>query len=350
MAVFFVSLHTEKKTVLQKLRMVDWIGGFVFIASLTATLVTISSGGVDHAWSSWRTLVPLIIGLIGTALSLVYERYFASNLFLQRSLFPNLSAIATYMSALFQGLILFVSLYYVAFYFSAAKLASPLDTGVKLLPALAFVLPGSIVVSALITRLGKYRWAIWIGWAITTLGCGLLILLDEHTSKAVYSTALSVLGLGLGMILSSVNFATQASVIDTADSGRAAAMYAFMRTLGMTLGVALGGTIFQNFMSRKLRALELPEAIAKNAEAYIEVLLEMPENGTMRINVLKAYAHGFRSVFVAMLIISVIALLATREIKHFSMDRILESKFSLDEKKIVSEKEGLNGKKSFLGK
>ena len=152
MAVFFVSLHTEKKTVLQKLRMVDWIGGFVFIASLTATLVAISSGGVDHAWSSWRTLVPLIIGLIGTALSLVYERYFASNPFLQRSLFPNLSAIATYLSALFQGLILFVSLYYVAFYFSAAKLASPLDTGVKLLPALAFVLQGSIIVSALITR------------------------------------------------------------------------------------------------------------------------------------------------------------------------------------------------------
>ena len=152
------------------------------------------------------------------------------------------------------------------------------------------------------------------------------------------------------MILSSVNFATQASVIDTADSGRAAAMYAFMRTLGMTLGVALGGTIFQNFMSRKLRALELPEAIAKNAEAYIEVLLEMPENGAMRINVLKAYAHGFRSVFVAMTIISVVALLATREIKHFSMDRILESKFSLDEKKSASEKEGLNGKQSFLGR
>jgi MFS family permease len=350
MAFFFVNLHTEKKTIMQKLGMVDWAGGFVFITSLTATLVAISSGGVDHPWSSWRVLVPLLIGIIGTILSLAYERYTATNPFLQRNLFPNLSAIATHMSALFQGSILFTTLYYVSFYFSAAKLASPLNAGAKLLAVAALVLPGSIVVSALITRLGTYRWAIWIGWTVTTLGCGLLILLDEHTSSAVYSTALSVLGLGLGMILSSVNFATQASVVDTADSGRAAGMYAFMRTLGMTLGVALGGTIFQNLMKQKLRDLGLPEAIAMNAEAYVQFLREMPVDDPTRVGVLKAYASGFRGVFVAETVIAVVALVGTGLVRHFSMDRILESKFRIEkgtEKTGVME--GEEARKSFRG-
>lgn len=279
MAIFFVNLHTERKTVLKKIRLVDWIGGFVFISSLTTFLVAISSGGVDHACNSWRTVLPLITGLAGILLSLAWERFYAKNPFLQRSPFPNLSAIATYLSVLFQGFILFMALYYMSFYFTAATLASPFDTGVKLLPAVVLVLPGSVIVSILITRLGCYRCATWIGWAITTIGYGLPILLDEHTSSAVHCTALSVLGLGLGMILSSVNFATQASVVNDTDSGCAVALYAFIHTLGMTLGVAIGGTIFQNLMKQKLRGLGLDEAIAKNAEGFVkETLRSLPTN------------------------------------------------------------------------
>ena len=132
------------------------------------------------------------------------------------------------------------------------------------------------------------------------------------------------------MILSSVNFATQASVVNNADSGRAAAMYAFMRTLGMTLGVAIGGTIFQNLMKQKLRELGLAEAIAENAEAFVEeTLRHLPADDPVLINALKAYTYGFRGVFVGMTAIAGFALLASFAIKHFSMDKILVSKFSL---------------------
>lgn len=333
MALFFVNLHSERKSFLEKLRLVDWTGGFLFIASLTAFLVAISSGGVDHPWSSWRTILPLILGLFGILLALGWERYNAHNPFLYHSLFPNLSAIATYLSAVFQGFILFMTLYYSTFYFTTAKLASPVAAGVKLLPATVFVLPGSVVISSLITRFGRYRWAIWIGWSITLLGCGLLTLLNEHTSTAISSTALSILGLGLGMILSSVNFATQASIVHTADSGRAAAMYAFMRTLGMTLGVAVGGTIFQNLMAEKLRALGLDSSIAVNAEGFVRATLShLPPDAPLRVAALKAYAHGFRGVFIGETAISGFALLASLAVRHYSMDRILESKFSLDKK------------------
>lgn len=337
MSFFFVKLQTERKSLLEKLRLVDWTGGFIFIASLTAALVAISSGGIDHPWDSWRTIVPLAVGIVGTLVSLVWERYFAKNPFLRHSLFPNLSAIATHVSAFFQGLMLFTALYYLSFYFTAAKLATPISSGVKLLPAVIFVLPGSVVVSALITRFGTYRWAIWIGWALTTLGCGLLILLNEHTGIAVSTTVLSVLGLGLGMILSSVNFATQASVTNDSDSGRAAAMYAFMRTLGMTVGVALGGTIFQNLMKQRLRQVGLDEAIATHAEGFVEkVLRNLNPEDPLRARALSAYVYGFRGIFIAMTAISAVALVGTACIRHFSMDRILESKFSLEKSEQVT--------------
>ncbi len=334
MAFFFVKLHTERKSLLEKIRMVDWFGGFLFTASVTALLIAVTGGGVHHPWGSWRTIVPLIAGAVGFVLSIVYEVRFAKHPFVQRQLFPNISAIVSYVCALFQGFLLYISLYYISFYFSAAKLSSPFNTGLKLLPVVVLTVPSNIVCSALITRLGIYRWAIWLGYAITTIACGLMIRFDEQTSTPTWASVLCVLGLGLGMSLSSVSFATQASVVDTRDSGRAAAMYAFMRSLGMTFGVALGGTIFQNLMKRSLRELGLDEKIATIAEGFVgDTLQRLPANDPLVVNTLKAYAYGFKGVFVTMTSIAGGALLVSGLVKHYSMDKLLDSRFKLEKER-----------------
>jgi hypothetical protein len=115
---------------------------------------------------------------------------------------------------------------------------SPTKSGVDLFPALVFLLPGSIIVSVLTTKLGKYRWAIWTGWCITTIGCALLTLLNEHSSVAVDASILAVFGVGSGMVLSGVNFGTQA-ISRIEDCAMTASMYGFFRSLGMPIGVAV---------------------------------------------------------------------------------------------------------------
>jgi hypothetical protein len=120
----------------------------------------------------------------------------------------------------------------------AVRAASPTRSGVDLMPALVFILPGSIVVSALTTRLGRFRWAIWTGWTITLVGAGMVYLLDLNTAMGVRATTLGVFGLGSGMVLSSVNYGIQ-SISKVEDSAMAASMYGFMRSLGMPIGVAV---------------------------------------------------------------------------------------------------------------
>lgn len=181
----------------------------------------------------------------------------------------------------------------------------------------------------LISRLGRFRWAIWAGWLVSTVGAGLFILLDEDTKKIVWVVALIIFGLGSGMILSSVNFGLQA-IVRTEDCGRAASMYAFMRTLGMTLGVAIGGTVFQNLMSQKLGELSLPTEIAKDSEGYVAILRTLAASDPMRTGVLQAYVHGFNGVFEVLTGIGAIGLVASLFIKHYSMDKILESSYSLE--------------------
>lgn len=214
------------------------------------------------------------------------------------------------------------------FYFMAVKFKSPIAAGLGILPFMCAFLPGSAIVSQLITRLGRFRWAIWAGWVMATLGAGLLILIDQNTKTAVWAGVQVVFGLGSGMVLSSVNFGIQA-IVRTEDCGRAASMYAFMRTLGMTIGVAVGGTVFQNLMAHKLGELSLPVEVAKNAEAYIAILKTLAVTDPIRNGILQAYVQGFKGVFEVLTGISGVGLLASLLIKHHDMNKILKSSYRL---------------------
>jgi MFS family permease len=205
--------------------------------------------------------------------------------------------------------------------------SSPTKAGVDLFPAAFLLVPGSIVVSALTTRLGRFRWALWGGWVTTTLGAGLMLLLDLHTSLAVLAIALAVFGIGSGMIVTSVNVAVQA-ISKPEDSAMSASMYGFMRSLGMPLGVAISGTVFQNAMSGKLAEYGLPGAIAHDSERYIYILRAMSLDDPQRTLVLESYMQGFRAVFYLMMGVAASAFVASLFVGSFDMNKKLESHFS----------------------
>jgi MFS family permease len=328
---FFVRFHTDRTSLREKLLRVDWIGGSLFIGGLTSFLMGLSWGGVQFPWSSFRTIVPLAVGAFGVLLSLVWERFGAKQPFLRRSLFHSWSAIAAYVCAFCQGLVLFLALYYGPFYFMAVHFSTAVQSGINLFPVTCFLLPGSAVVSILITRLGRFRWALYLGWTITTLGAGLAILFGvrgENLETAEWVGIYVVFGLGNGIVLTSVNFAVQ-SIAQPGDAARAACMYAFFRTLGMTMGVAVGGTVFENLMADKLAQLHQPTSIARHAESFINELKQLPKNSPARHDIMNAYSYGFEGVFLVMTCISAIGLLSTLAIRKHSMDKILDSKHKI---------------------
>ena len=134
--------------------------------------------------------------------------------------------------------------------------------------------PGSAVVLVLISRLGRFRWALYLGWTVMTFISGLGILMAvraENIKTAEWVGIFIVFGLVNGIVLTTVNFAIQ-SIARTKDCALAASIYAFFRTLGMTICVAVGGTVFENMMSDKLAQLSLPTDIARQAKCFIAKL------------------------------------------------------------------------------
>jgi predicted membrane channel-forming protein YqfA (hemolysin III family) len=108
-----LTLKPRTSSLKEKLARVDWTGGFFFISSCTAFLIAISWGGTQEPWSSWRTLVPLLLGILGIIGTLVWEGYGAKEPFLKRSLFEGVSSYAAYFGAMVQGLL--VSDFHISF-------------------------------------------------------------------------------------------------------------------------------------------------------------------------------------------------------------------------------------------
>ena len=109
------------------------------------------------------------------------------------------------------------------------------------------------------TKPGRFHWAVWLGWEVTTAGTGLLILLDAQLWTYAWILMFIVVGLGHGFILM---FSIRA-ILDTHNVAYAAAMYTFTRTFSMYIGSA----VFQNQLKKHLANLELLITVATGFNA-----------------------------------------------------------------------------------
>ncbi|KAH8655542.1 major facilitator superfamily transporter [Xylariales sp. PMI_506] len=315
-----VSLKPKSATIGDKMRRVDWLGSLFFILSTTLFLVAISWGGVRYSWYSTATLVPLLVGTVGLLWTVIYETFLAGCPFLHLELFCNTSAVATYICGILQGLLIQGQLYYIAFFFESVMSFTPVYTGLAILAISITLVPGSIVTGILVTRTKNYRYPIWAGWIFTTIASGLTILWGIDTPRYLWVISHMLLGFGHGMILNAQSSAAQA-MCQPGEEGHAAAMYGFLRQFGMALGVGVGGSAFQNTMSLKLKWEGLSSDIAKQSESFVAQLLQLPADGSMKIQILDAYAFGFRGVFSVFVGIAGLGLLFSLLIKRVDMDR-----------------------------
>ncbi|EED12228.1 efflux pump antibiotic resistance protein, putative [Talaromyces stipitatus ATCC 10500] len=305
-------LKTKKTSVMEKLARIDWIGGFLFISSMTIFLMAVTWGGVDHAWASTATLVPLLLGIAGTVVSLLWEKWGAAQPFIRLAISSNRSALAGYFCAITQGL----ALYYIALYFTSVKGFSPVHTGVCLITVSSILMPIGVIVSLIITHTGHVRWALWSGWVFMILSSGLLILLDESIATWRWVLILMTIGIAHGLLIQALIFVPQALAKET-DESYAAIMYTFVRTFGQTFGVAIGGTMFQNRLKQHLASAGLNVAIGTDAEQYVNVLNTMTDQ-TLRDKILAAYAASFRNTLELVLALTVLSALISLLIKKFT--------------------------------
>jgi len=95
----------QQASLMQKITMVDWVGGTLFNCSMATFLLGLTWGGVQYAWSTYQTLLPMFLGITGGVVTIVWEWYYAKNPFIRLKTFANQSVAGVYICAIVQGMI-----------------------------------------------------------------------------------------------------------------------------------------------------------------------------------------------------------------------------------------------------
>ncbi|MCJ1413683.1 hypothetical protein MMC32_000007 [Xylographa parallela] len=328
MIPLFLRLTSVSGDLKNKLRRVDWFGSIIFISSLTGFLIPLTWGGIEYPWSSWHTLVPLCVGGMGLLCFVLYEDLVASEPMFRLGLFSNRTGVLSYLCTSLQGIMIWSILFYLPLYYEGVKGFSPIMAGVALFPQTFTTGPAAIVAGVLITSTGRYRWSLWLGWSLTVLGMGLLAILDVNTSTVSWIFLNIVSGLGLGILWPACSFGAQAAA-SNADLPFAAAMFAFFRVLGQTIGVAIGGLIFQNELQAQL--LTYPSlaadasALSKDSSALVQLLKAMPEDSIEKAEIITCFVKALRTLWIALTAISALGLFCSFFIKGLTLDRDLDT-------------------------
>lgn len=208
-------------------------------------------------------------------------------------------------------------------YYQGVKFYSPVISATACLPETLTVAPSGLVVGIIAAKTGHYRWSIWIGWALTTLGAGLLLLLEPETSTVAWIFLNIPIGIGTGMLFPAMALSIQAAS-EPAHNGEAAAFFSFMRTFGQAVGVAVSGVIFQNVFRRKLLALPrfafVADKFSKEATIVVEIIKAM-EPSPQRSELVDAYNSSLKAIYVSMIAFAGFCLVLSASIKGYSLQQ-----------------------------
>lgn len=208
-------------------------------------------------------------------------------------------------------------------YYQGVKLYSPITSAVAVLPETLTVAPAAVAVGIAASITGRYRWALWSGWAIATLGSGLLYLLDRHTSVPQWIFLNIPIGIGTGMVFPAATLAIQAACPPKLNAD-AAAFFSFLRTFGQSIGVAVSGTIFQNAFRDKLNDLPAYAAraseLSREATMVVGVIKGMPD-GQPKEELMDAYNEALKILWIALTAIAGASLLLSFTVRGYTLQQ-----------------------------
>ena len=220
---------------------VDVAGIATLTPGLVAVLLATSWGGTTYAWSS-----SVILGLYAAGALLlaafVYAESRAAEPILPLRLFRNSIVALANIAAFGVAMVMFGAIIYIPVFAQGVVGVNATNSGLILLPLMLGLIVCGILAGQLITRTGRYKEIMLAGVALMAAGVWLLTRLTHTATSGELTTAMIVLGVGLGLCLQQYTLLVQ-NASARGDLGVATASTQFFRNVGSTVGIAIFGTV-----------------------------------------------------------------------------------------------------------
>lgn len=170
--------------------------------------------------------------------------------------------IATLFGAAFLGSILYLTQFNQQVFG-----ASPMQSGLMLLPMVAGLMTTAIASGQIIARTGRYKVFMQAGIVLATVMIFMLSTLNPSTSYAYEAVMILLLGMGLGVVMPVMNLAVQ-NEFELHELGAATSSSQLFRSLGSTMGIAIFGAVLTAGLTMHLTNVQ--------GDAYLQTLKQNP--------------------------------------------------------------------------
>jgi EmrB/QacA subfamily drug resistance transporter len=220
----------------------DLAGAAILAAATSALMLACIWGGQRYSWHS-PAIIALLSASAGLAAALFVRARRAADPIVPLSLIGN-RPVALASAALFLVTATMFSItVFVPLFLQTATGASPTQAGLLLIPMMAGITLSTNVAGRLIERTGRYKVFPLAGLGMISAALLSLAALVEHPSRTSTGIALTLFGLGFGMVGQVLIIAVQ-STVDRRQLGLAMAVTGFFRALGGAVGAAVLGAVF----------------------------------------------------------------------------------------------------------
>ncbi|KAI1820899.1 MFS general substrate transporter [Xylaria intraflava] len=327
LALAFLHLRPIRTPWRRKVHSIDWNGIVLFTIGATATSVPISWAGALYSWSSWRTIVPLVIGLVVLVVFGVFEKKAKPpHALLPYRIFSNITSVSSLIGGFLHGLILYTVLLYLPLFFQAAFLETALEAAKSILPLAFLVVASSCFAPFIIEITRRYRVLLWIGWVFIATFVGLWPLVGRSTSRTETYALEALLGIGLGVVFTGTQVPMQASVLHVDDTGLAVGMLVVFRLFGALIGLAIGSTAFSSVFEKNIVALgPLPEQLralddATKAIEFLPTLRTLDLPTEIMDGVIDTYQKSFEAIWYILASFAGLGFISSLFMKELSLD------------------------------
>ena len=324
---FYLDVHNPRTRFRQGLAALDWLGTFSVLAVTILLLLGLDFGGTVFPWSSAKVICLIVFGTVMIGAFTFTEKRLAKYPLVPLSMFKSMSNAAIILVSFSQGMVYIAMEYYLPLYFQSVKGASPLRSGVLILPITVSEAVTGIVCGLLMHQTGRYKEIMCVGLGLMTLGTGLYISFGAATPIARLVGFQIIGGVGCGTLFEAPVIAIQ-NTVSQADTATATATLGFLRNIATAVSIIVGGVIFQNGMDVRASSLKdaglstsLVDAFSGGkAAASVELVADIA-NPTQRRAAEDAFAWSLRNMWIMFTVVAAIGFILGFFIKQSNLSK-----------------------------
>ncbi|MGN1385419.1 MAG: MDR family MFS transporter [Bacillus sp. (in: firmicutes)] len=228
---------------------IDWGGAFTLVAAVVSFMFAIELGGNQYDWNS----APIIM------LFSIFTIMFITFLFIETKAKDPIISFSLFKKPLFASSQILAFLYgatfipltvYIPIFVQAVFGGSATNAGLILMPMMIGSVIGSAISGMLQTKT-SFRSLMFFSAVSFAIGLFLLSLMNPDTSRVLVTLFMVLSGIGVGFSFSLLPTSSIHNLEPT-QRGSANSTNAFFRTLGMTIGITVFGSIQSSHFSEYL--------------------------------------------------------------------------------------------------